>query len=96
MRRRVEPELLSRGNPVTFWSNLEPASDDTSMRNSEPMYMSQSAQAPASAVPTGRFTSRYTGTPQAVTTGVDVGPVAASNAHPPEPDEPSVSIAISQ
>jgi hypothetical protein len=31
--------------------------------------------------------------PQTVMTGADCGPVAASNAPPPEPDEPSVSIA---
>jgi hypothetical protein len=36
-RRRVEPELFLGPDPVTFWSNLEPPSDDTSMRNSEPM-----------------------------------------------------------
>jgi hypothetical protein len=34
-----------------FWSNREPASDDTSIRNSEPMHRSQSVQAPASVVP---------------------------------------------
>jgi hypothetical protein len=36
------------------------------------------------------------GTPQIDRIGEDVGPVAASNAQPPEPDDPSVSMAISQ
>jgi hypothetical protein len=33
----LNPNSSSARNPVTFWSNREPASDDTSMRNSEPM-----------------------------------------------------------
>ena len=50
----LKPNSSSARNPVTFWSNFEPSSDDTSMRNSAPMCMSQSAQAPASGVETGK------------------------------------------
>jgi hypothetical protein len=32
----LNPTSSSARKPVTFWSNLEPASDDTSMLNSEP------------------------------------------------------------
>jgi hypothetical protein len=33
----LNPNSSSARKPVTFWSNLEPASDDTSIRNSGPM-----------------------------------------------------------
>jgi hypothetical protein len=33
----LNPNSSSVRKPVTFWSNLEPASDETSIRNSEPM-----------------------------------------------------------
>ncbi len=33
----LKPNSSSAWKPVTFWSNLVPASDDTSIRNSQPM-----------------------------------------------------------
>jgi hypothetical protein len=51
---RVEAELLLCLEAGDVLLDREPASDDTSIRNSEPMYTSQSDQAPASAVPVGR------------------------------------------